>query len=294
MPEMDGVEAVHIIRAMEDDYFQNLPIIALTANAILGTREFFLENGFNDFISKPIDTVQLNVVLEKWIPKEKRKTALKRSRSLLSGTAAIKERTSGIAIEGIDIEKGISRFGGNTDEYFETLGLFCSDGLEKLRELKSCLEKGDFPLYTIHVHALKSAAANIGADKLSETAKLLEEAGKQENHKAIEAHHSKFLGDLEACLERINNAVSAYNKIANNKNVSFDKESLKRELIKLNVAINTLDAGVMNRTIEEMREYTHLERIGSALSSLSEKILMADYDEAADLIKTIVQELDSA
>jgi len=67
MPEMDGVEATKLIR----ETHTNLPIIALTANAVSGVREMFLANGFNDFLSKPIDTVELNVILEKWLPREK-------------------------------------------------------------------------------------------------------------------------------------------------------------------------------------------------------------------------------
>ncbi|MCL2270186.1 MAG: transporter substrate-binding domain-containing protein [Treponema sp.] len=74
MPEMDGIEATQRIRAMqnEDPYYGEVPIIALTANAVSGTEAMFLESGFNDFLSKPIDTVRLNTILEKWIPKEKR------------------------------------------------------------------------------------------------------------------------------------------------------------------------------------------------------------------------------
>jgi CheY-like chemotaxis protein len=76
MPEMDGIEATQLIREMadEDGYFGNVPIIALTANAVTGTKEMFLGNGFDDFLSKPIDTIKLNTVLEKWIPKEKQKS----------------------------------------------------------------------------------------------------------------------------------------------------------------------------------------------------------------------------
>jgi CheY-like chemotaxis protein len=73
MPEMDGLEVTKQIRALGDDdsYYADLPIVALTANAVSGTREMFLENGFNDFLSKPIDTIRLNAILETWIPKEK-------------------------------------------------------------------------------------------------------------------------------------------------------------------------------------------------------------------------------
>jgi CheY-like chemotaxis protein len=75
MPGMDGIETTLKIRSMgyEDPYYKEVPVIALTANAVLGTKEMFIENGFNDFLSKPIDTVKLNAVLEKWIPKEKQK-----------------------------------------------------------------------------------------------------------------------------------------------------------------------------------------------------------------------------
>ena len=73
MPGMDGVEATSRIRnfSAEDNYFADVPIVALTANVIAGMREFFLENGFSDFMSKPVDVVRLNAVLEKWIPEEK-------------------------------------------------------------------------------------------------------------------------------------------------------------------------------------------------------------------------------
>ena len=78
MPEMDGIETTKHIRMLgdEDAYFAKVPIIALTANAVFGTREMFLQNGFNDFLPKPIETVQLNTVLENWIPKEKRQGKL--------------------------------------------------------------------------------------------------------------------------------------------------------------------------------------------------------------------------
>ncbi|MCL2191941.1 MAG: ATP-binding protein [Treponema sp.] len=73
MPDMDGVETTGRIRGLNanDDYFSKVPIVALTANALTGMREFFLENMFSDFMSKPVDVVRLNAVLEKWIPKEK-------------------------------------------------------------------------------------------------------------------------------------------------------------------------------------------------------------------------------
>jgi len=73
MPGMDGVESTLHIRKLgaTDSYFSELPIVALTANAVTGMREFFLNNNFSDFMSKPVNMIKLNAVLEKWIPKEK-------------------------------------------------------------------------------------------------------------------------------------------------------------------------------------------------------------------------------
>jgi len=72
MPGMDGVETTAAIRSLEDERFQKLPIVALTANAISGVKEMFLENGFNDYLSKPINLLRLSEVLERWIPMEKK------------------------------------------------------------------------------------------------------------------------------------------------------------------------------------------------------------------------------
>jgi len=78
MPEMDGVETTGLIRTLDnnDPYYSNLTIIALTAHTAAGMKEMFLQNGFNDYISKPINIGELNSILEKWIPKEKQTTAI--------------------------------------------------------------------------------------------------------------------------------------------------------------------------------------------------------------------------
>ena len=70
MPEMDGVEVTKEIRSMDDRYYKNVPIIALTANAVNGVRDMYIEAGFDDFIAKPIELSALDRVLKMWLPKE--------------------------------------------------------------------------------------------------------------------------------------------------------------------------------------------------------------------------------
>jgi CheY-like chemotaxis protein len=117
MPGKDGIETTLEIRAMkdEDPYYKTVPIIALTANAVSGTEEMFLQNGFNDFLSKPIDTVMLNAILEKWIPKEKQKGATIESNRMKE--SKMQEAVNSIEIESLDTKKGITISGGKPEFY---------------------------------------------------------------------------------------------------------------------------------------------------------------------------------
>jgi CheY-like chemotaxis protein len=118
MPEMDGVEAARRIRELDDPYYREVPIIALTANALADAQDMFLENRFNAFLAKPIDTVKLNIVLEKWLPKEKQ--------TIPAPSDAKKESPADIPeIEGVDTSKGISLTGGSIERYWRTLFIFC-------------------------------------------------------------------------------------------------------------------------------------------------------------------------
>jgi len=171
MPEMDGVEATKLIKEHEYD----LPIIALTANAVSGTEKMLLANGFSDFLSKPIDVAKLDAILEKWIPKEKQEKA-----------------------------KGIIKNEINE----QTLAVFYDDGITKIEEIKKCLETDNYSLYAIYVHALKTALANIGAKELSEFAKALETG----DLGFIKANTARFLAELRRLLNDINKRLAGRKK----------------------------------------------------------------------------------
>jgi len=203
MPGMDGIETTEQIRTVtgDDPDKARLPVIALSANAVLGAREMFLQNGFDDFLSKPIDMTKLHEILVKWIPEHKWELTEERN--------SRKENDSGfnMEIKGVNVKKGVALTGGTIDNYTKTLATFHKDGLEKNRQLRSCLVTADLPLFTIYIHALKSAAANIGADNLSEAASALEEAGKEGDISYVTSNSVQFLTDLEALLDNINTAL---------------------------------------------------------------------------------------
>ena len=289
MPEMDGIETTLRIRAMgvDDPYFTNVPIIALTANAISGIIEVFIGNSFNDFLSKPIDIIKLNAILGKWIPKEKQKRAATEERDYIEQE---KQESSTIAIEGLDITKGIMLSGGTVKQYIGTLSLFCKDGKEKINEIAECLKIGNLPLYTIHLHALKSAFANIGADKLSKNAKDLEKAGEDKNMNFIDTHNDLLINDLKSLMGKICSTVTSYKNTEKEDDDLFDKESFKHDLVQLKTAIKVLDAGTINKIVDGLQKISLPDAIGSAVEEISGDILVADFDKASLAIDTLLNE----
>jgi len=289
MPEMDGVETTKRIRAIGgagDRYFRDVPVIALTANAISGTQDMFLENGMNGFLAKPIDTVKLNAVLERWIPKEKRKGP---------GPDEQKEQGPPMAeaseIKGLDTARGIVLTGGSIERYLKTLKVFYHDGLEKIKELKTALETGNIPLYTIHVHALKSAASNIGAGDLSNDARDLEAAGNREDFAFIEANNSRFLASLESLLDGIQGIVSANRGRVEETDASANMGALKAGLAGLTLAIEALEARAMDNAMDALLSLKLNEDIASAVETIARNILMAEFDEALALTESLSKEI---
>jgi signal transduction histidine kinase/DNA-binding NarL/FixJ family response regulator len=125
MPEMDGMEATKAIRAMSGKRLRTMPIIALTANAVSGMREMFLENGFNDFLSKPIESSKLDAVLKKWIPEDKRRDAPEKGEK--SSASAESQKTALPEIAGVDVVGGLARIGGSQRRYLDLLESFNRD-----------------------------------------------------------------------------------------------------------------------------------------------------------------------
>ncbi|MGN0680069.1 MAG: ATP-binding protein [Oscillospiraceae bacterium] len=192
MPEIDGIEATRIIRNMEGDYYKNLPIIALTANAVNGARETFIEAGMNDFIAKPIELSALDRMLKSWLPdelikaptsdaqftEEKRKVAL----------------TEGVAENDMfSPEAGVFYTGGDVEAYLEILEMYVTKSEQKRKYIQELFEAKSWKNYVIEVHALKSTSLTIGSKTLSELAKELELAGKSGDYKPIEEKNASLL-----------------------------------------------------------------------------------------------------
>ena len=290
MPEMDGMEVVSQIRALgsEDQYYKDIPIIALTANAVFGTREMFLENGFNDFLSKPIDISRMAEVLRKWIPKEKQENVPEELPINPPGTNANEKI---IKINGLNVENGIALAGGNVQNYRRFLSIFYEDGVLKIEEITNSLLANNLQLYIVYVHALRSACAGIGAGGLSEAAKALELAGTQGDLDFIKAHTTPFLEELELLLLDIFAFISATDN--KDKKMIMDKELLKKTLAELKAALGAFDSTSMNNAANTLQDYTQFDGIGVYIKMILKNKLIGEYDEAALLINELLLRLES-
>jgi len=302
MPEMDGVETTMRIRALRntldnfnelnhfnEQYYENIPIIALTANAVFGIAEMFMTSGFNDFMSKPIDTIKLNAVLEKWIPKAKQKKHIDRN----SEDGQMQGAVAFFDIPGVDVRKGVNMTGGLADSYLRILSIYVTDSREKIKTIKACLKDNDLPLFAINIHALKGASASIGANSLSEAAARLEKAGEEKNRAFIEAHLDQFLAELERLLCNIDDVLKKNldNEAAESGSGVLKPDALYSILTELKAALEKMDAAAINSGADRLSAFFGSEETDLIYKNISECILIGDYDEAGSLIETLMQNL---
>ena len=194
MPVMDGIEAAEIIRRDCGENGAAPVIIALTANAMAGMRERFLDRGFQDFIAKPLDRKELGQLLARWVPEGRRQAKA-------AGEAEKPEEPVLFRIEGIDMDAA-SRYCGDEAGFIELLELYYMDGQRKTDLLRE-LSGSDISRYCVEVHGLKSASANIGAMDVSNMARAQENAAAQGDTAFISRQFPALLEAYEALLMHI-------------------------------------------------------------------------------------------
>lgn len=182
MPVMDGVQTLHAIRELEGNPSKDIPVIALTANAVAGAKEMYLKEGFQDYLTKPIDADKLENMLIEYLPSNvvylthNRQISDEYEHPEEGSELAIRE--SQLYLMGFNLRNGLRYMGGDKALYGKVLHDFHSILQEKEEALKDFLQKGDMPGYTIIVHSLKGNARNVGADDLADEAFELEKMAK--------------------------------------------------------------------------------------------------------------------
>lgn len=259
MPGMDGIETFKAIRNMPGTYFKKVPIVALTANAVAGSREMFLEEGFQDFLEKPIERRLLERVLRRNIAKrkilvnvesKKEETRETENNALVS---QIEEPQSSI----LDLETGYIYCGGK-DKYMDIIATYALQAEDNYNEIQKLLDNDNWKDYTITVHGIKSFMSSIGAGKVSKKAKDLEMAGKADDIAYIRKNHDDFMSDFRKVIEEIY-------RLTQNKQKSDQMQQIREQVV---LTPNEMEA--MIRDFEEAMYEFDEQKMADIVEDLEE------------------------
>ncbi|MCI6284825.1 response regulator [Selenomonas sp.] len=200
MPEMDGIETLQYMKETKH-LSSDVPVIALTANAISGAREEYIAAGFTDYLTKPIDSHKLEAMLKHYLPPEKVQEAAPEDADAAEDAASaealpawLKEQTL------LDTKSGLTNC-GSPEDYLATMKLFAEAYVENRTAIENFFDAQDWQNYTIRVHALKSSARIIGANELGELAAALEAAGNAGDIATIQAGTPRLFNLYAACID---------------------------------------------------------------------------------------------
>ena len=312
MPKMDGVETLHRLRKLMEETKRDVTVIAFTANAVSGAREMFYREGFDEFISKPIETMELERVLRKVLPQTKlayvSAIELKRpgiiSRKKAENVPVTGENgadgPTGAFSEapvcnmpsdwlcqmkeaGINTAAGLKYSREDVDFYRQIVEKFEGDYHKNFEKLSEFYQKKDWENYRIGVHALKSTSKMIGADAFSELAKAAEDAAKNQNIAYLDGHHEPLLCAYEQLTDMLGKVLKPETLVLRDKDQA-DKETdetfvspeeLLRKLSQLAAFLKTFEA---DRAEKILKEIPQTGCDGQDISEFLDKI-RADIDD---------------
>lgn len=274
MPEMDGVETFKRMKVLNGNKNKNTPVIALTANAVSGAKQEYQEIGFNDYLAKPVNTNELERMIEHYLPPEKIQSV-----SIYHGedfcTAAdvgIPEDSFLKDLKEVDLNEAIINCGGP-----EVLENVVKDFLvsldSKADAIEGYLNDGDIRNYTVFVHALKSSARLIGAMELSKMASELEQEGNDGNLIALHQRTPELLEKYRSYKE---NLKAALEEESDEDKPEISEEELKRAF----------------KDIKELAEAYNYDAIDYILSMLGDYKIPEDYKETFNKIKQCTVAVD--
>ncbi|MBQ7564079.1 MAG: response regulator [Lachnospiraceae bacterium] len=282
MPGLDGIETLHEMRAQEKNPNLATPVVCLTANAISGAREQYLSEGFDDYLTKPIDSGKLEDMLIRYLPRDK--VELSRAedgKEMTSPEETLPEEFLQLQdILPIDLQHGV-RNSGSVEGFLNLLRLFYTSLDGKTKEIRDFYEKGDLKNYTIKIHALKSSLRMIGAAGLGEEAQRLEDAGKKENIAYLREHEKPF---IQACLQFRQPLSKVFPEETSEGKPEAGEELLQEAYKELRKAAEDFDCDLLDGVIERMSEYSIPQREAERWQKLRTAAEQLDYEEVISLL----------
>ncbi|MDE6686913.1 MAG: response regulator, partial [Lachnospiraceae bacterium] len=284
MPDMDGIETTKLIRQHHNPEIRNMVIIALTANAISGTREMFLQNGFQEYISKPINLNSMEAVLKKYLPSD--------IIHYVEKDDDLDYTEVEIELPYVDVEGGLKNYGNNKTRYLQILKFIYDDGPGHVQRIKDCLMVCNYRDYIFEVHALKGLMAGIGAMDLAEFARLQEYAARDGNIEVIRRESSFMIEQYETMLGNIKTLLNDNGLLREEIIQIRDKELTWEEFCSmihsLQGSLDLLEQAEAARKVDNLLTYPLDAGIRRQLIEIKHAIGEFEYDEAAELIRQLL------
>lgn len=285
MPVMDGIEAAKAIRALPEDKYQKLPIIALTANAMVDARKEFLNAGMNGFVAKPIDFARICNQLKLWLPKDLvRDVPKEEAKKLLADDLSDREIQPEDPQMGFSFEEGVNHCGSKA-ALMKTIRIFYRTIDSKANKIEQCLKEGLIGDYVIEVHALKSSALLIGAVPLSEAAKELEDYGKQGKTEVLE----EKTPDVLTLYRDLKNILRPYAEKEEDAKKEFSDGEWITALQQIHQCIEQFDLDGVDQIMEQLEEYQVPECIRESMDQLRVYVADVSMEEIMELTDTMTE-----
>ena len=286
MPEMDGVETLHVMKEMEDSKCKNVPVIILTANAVTGAKERYLEEGFDDFLSKPIIPEKLEQMIKQWLPDE----YIHEAQGVVEVTEAESVGTTLPEIEEFDWDYAKAHLGDEELVKQTVMDFYHSMGWEimQLEELVENIETREgLKEYRTRVHALKSTAAMVGALLLSKIAKLLEMAAIEVNISRIMAIHPVLIEELKKHKERMNVLEDG-----NSEKKVMNSMELLDILDELRESLEDRDFDRIDEIMESTDDYQFEGEVQKQIEVLRVQVLNLETEGAIETTQKVIEYLE--
>lgn len=284
MPELDGVETTHVIRRFHAEY-KDVPIIALTANAMDGMKEKFLQEGMNDFVAKPIEYRTLVSKVKQWLPVEKIQK-IDGVQNILKKEESVKE----LVVGDLDTKLAV-RLLGNEELFWTILKDYYRVIDKKSKLIKELMDKEDWAGYTIEVHSLKSASKQIGAVSLSEKAAAMEQAGNTKDVEQIRRCTDEMLQQYREYLAVLEPFFLEEQKEDNDKKQNISPDKLYELFADMRDALDNLDIDCMETVINTMDEYCYAGWQKELFGQLKNAVEVIDVDTCEEIISHWESEL---
>ena len=285
MPGKDGIETLKYMKAMPDNPNLETPVISLTANAISGAREEYLAAGFQDYLTKPVDSTKLESLLLHYLPQEK-----VRVRQAGTEDATAEETKESLLpawlheLEGIDAQEGIGHCGSEA-AYLDTLKVFAEAALSGIKDIESYFQSEDWSNYTIKVHALKSTARIIGARLLSEMAKRMEDAGNAGEIGQIKEETPALLSLYRSFAEKL--APLCSSKQREEEKVPIDEVALKEAYDTLKEFVASFDYDSVMFVLESLEGYRLPEDEEKRYQSFKAAVEKLEWEKAGQILADV-------